>query len=119
MSVVDWDESYPPSLFVPPAPPVIPVTGVTAGAPGAFAPGNATLPADIAAVRADPVVGTAGTSKPGAAWLTGEYVVLGNASHAYWDGATWQTGSAPVVAAPESRSKGARKPERGATGASH
>jgi hypothetical protein len=92
-----WDESYPPSIFVPPVPPVIPVTGVVAGTPGAFAPANATIPADIVALRSDPVVGDAGTNKPGAAWTTGQYVVLGNNAHTYWDGTTWQAGDAPVV----------------------
>jgi|SRR6185312_7341999 len=92
-----WDESYPPSLF---APVIIPIASVAAGTPGAFAPGNAPIPATIAALRADAVVGNAGTNKPGAAWTTGQYVVLGDASHAYWDGAAWQTGNAPAPLPP-------------------
>lgn len=89
-----WDESYPPSIF-PPV--VVAITGVTAGSPGAFAPGNATLPANLTALRADAVVGNAGTNKPGARWTAGQYVVLANASHAYWDGTGWQNGNVPAA----------------------
>lgn len=100
-----WDESYPPSLFVPPA---IPLTGVTAGTPGAFAPADGTIPADITELRADPVVGNTGSNKPGAtSWVTGQYVVLGNNAHAYWAGTAskWQTGGAPLAAPSQSASK--------------
>jgi hypothetical protein len=92
-----WDESYPPSIF-PPV--IVPVASVTAGTPGAFAPGDATIPANLTALRADPVVGDAGTNKPGAAWTEGQYVVLANAGHAYWDGTGWQTGNTPAPPAP-------------------
>lgn len=73
----------------------VPLTGVTAGTPGAFAPPNATLPANLAALKADTIVGDAGSSKPGAAWTTGQWVVLADASQAYWDGTAWQVGTAP------------------------
>ena len=89
MTETMWDESYPPSLFGPPPPVVVPITGVTAGAPGAFILTNATeIPATlIAGARKVPdnVIGDAGTNKPAAvAWNVGEYVVLGNASQAHW-----------------------------------
>jgi len=106
-----WDASYPPSLFVPPVPPVVPVTSVSAGSPGAFAPGNATIPATLAALRADPVVGNAGTAKPTAAWTAGQYVIVGDASHAYWDGLAWQAGSAPVVEGAAGASTGSKRKE--------
>jgi hypothetical protein len=105
-----WDESYPPSLFVPP---VIPLTGVTAGTPGAFAPADATIPANITELRADPVIGNTGTNKPVTAWTTGQHVVLGNSAHAYWDAASWQTGGAPLATTAQSASKTAQRGEEG------
>lgn len=92
-----WDESYPPSIF-PPV--VIPVTGVTAGAPGAFLPGNASIPANLTALRADSAIGDNGTNHPTVPWLEGQYVVTANAVHAYWDGTGWQTGNAPAPEPP-------------------
>lgn len=67
-------------------------TGVSAGAPGSFTPSGATPPATLAALKADPVIGDSGTSKPGAAWTTGQYVVLGDASQANWSGTAWASG---------------------------
>lgn len=98
MSTTWFDESYPPSIYVPPLPPVVPITGVTAGTPGAYIPANATPPASLADLRADPVIGNTGTNKPGAAWTVGQYVLIGNVSqtHAYWDGTGWQSGNAPA-----------------------
>jgi hypothetical protein len=69
------------------------VSGVTAGTPGSFQPGGATVPANLAALKADPVVGDAGTNKPSAAWTTGQSVLLGTGS-AHWDGTAWITGAA-------------------------
>jgi hypothetical protein len=69
------------------------ISGVTAGSPGSFQPGNATVPANLAALKADPVVGDAGSNKPSAAWTTGQSVVLGTGS-AHWDGTAWLTGVA-------------------------
>lgn len=89
---ITWDESYPPSLWAP----AIPVSGVTAGTPGAFAPPDAVVPGNLAALKADPVVGDAGTSKPGATWTAGQYVVLGDASNAYWTGTAWSAGKVPT-----------------------
>ena len=92
-----FDASYPPSVLHPP-PPVVPLTGVTAGTPGAFTPPEAPIPANITGLRADPVVGNAGTATVGtAAWTVGQYVVLGNAAHVYWDGSGWFTGEAPAA----------------------
>jgi len=70
------------------------ITGVTAGTPGSFTPTGATLPANLAALKADPVVGDAGSAKPVAAWTTGQFVALGDATHAFWDGTAWQVGEA-------------------------
>lgn len=60
-------------------------TGATAGTPGAFTPAGAVAPHDIAGL--DLV-----TASPATAWTTGQYVVLGDASNAYWNGSDWVTG---------------------------
>ena len=70
-----------------PAPPPA-ATGATAGTPGTWTPAGSTPPADLAAAGAV-------TASPATAWLTGEHVVLGDASSAYWDGAAWVPGTAP------------------------
>lgn len=62
-------------------------TGATAGIPGAFTPGGATTPANLAALAGV-------TASPATAWTTGQYVALGDASHAYWDGDSWNVGEA-------------------------
>lgn len=71
------------------------ITGVTAGAPGAFTPAWVALPANITALRADAVVGT--TAKVGnPTWTVGQYVVLANAAEVHWDGTAWTTGRKPA-----------------------
>ena len=66
-------------------------TGATAGSPGAFTPTGANLPADLAALVAlDP------TPDPDTLWTTGDYVVLGDTSHAYWDSSEWLEGESPA-----------------------
>lgn len=77
--------------------PSVPITGVTAGTPGAFTPTGATLPANLAALTSDPVVGVGGTSAPTTAWTVGQYVLLADASSAYWDGSAWVAGAAPAL----------------------
>jgi hypothetical protein len=69
------------------------ISGVTAGTPGTFQPSGVTPPADLAALKADAVVGDAGSNKPVAAWVTGESVLLGTGS-AHWDGTAWLAGAA-------------------------
>lgn len=66
----------------------VPVTGVTAGAPGSFTPSGATAPADLTALRA---LGALGQTT---LWDIGDYVSLGDASHAFWDGDSWEVGEA-------------------------
>lgn len=65
-------------------------TGVTAGAPGAFVPSVARLPADLAALND---LGALGQTT---AWTVGQYVELDDESDAYWDGEDWQEGTAPT-----------------------
>jgi hypothetical protein len=74
-------------------PAAVAISGVTAGSPGSFQPSNAPIPANLAALKADAVVGDAGTNKPVAAWTSGQSVVLGTGS-AHWDGTAWLTGAA-------------------------
>lgn len=80
-----------------PVPPAI--TGVQAGSPGDFLPAGSTHPATLAALKADGVVGDAGTNKPTTAWTTGQHVLLGDASQAYWDGTEWLAGMAVLLSA--------------------
>jgi hypothetical protein len=79
-----YDTSYPPSLWQPV--PVINPTGVIPGTPGTFTPINAVTPADLAALQG---LGPLGET---AAWTTGQYVVLGNATNAHWSGMAWTAG---------------------------
>jgi hypothetical protein len=71
--------------------PQVEATNGLAGEPGYFEPYNATLPYSLAAVR-DQVT----TPHPATAWAEGEYVVLGDGTHAYWDGNSWEAGEAPA-----------------------
>ena len=100
---ISWDITelnMPPRLggkqVIPYVPPVIQPTGVTGGTPGAFTPAGATPPADLAAIKAHGNIGDAalaGATTP--AFTAGQYVVLGDASQAYWDGTNWQQGAHP------------------------
>ena len=56
------------------------------GAPGKV---HTVPPDDLNAAIAIGALGNTG------AWTTGQYVVLGDASEAYWDGTTWKAGKAP------------------------
>lgn len=69
-------------------PDIVP-TGATAGAPGAFTPAGANLPDTLAALQAGSV-----TASPATAWTAGQYVVLGDSSHAHWTGTAWAAGNA-------------------------
>jgi len=71
------------------------ISGVTAGTPGSFQPSGVTPPATLTALKADPVVGDAGTNKPSTAWTTGQYVLTGDNNHQHWDSTAWVTGDAP------------------------
>lgn len=66
--------------------------GVIPGAPGAFYPLGADVPADLSALQA---LGALGETD---AWTEGQYVVLDDASNAYWDGDSWEAGTAPAAA---------------------
>jgi hypothetical protein len=68
--------------------PAVSATGATSGTPGAFTPAGAMTPSNLAGM-------TGVTASPATAWVSGEHVVLGDASHAYWNGTAWWTGNAP------------------------
>lgn len=76
---------FPPAAATPPL-----ATGATAGIPGSFTPGGSTPPADLPALQASSIV-----ASPTTAWTTGQYVVLGDNSHAFWDSDSYEVGAAP------------------------
>lgn len=78
-----WEDGRAPAA-------TIPATGATAGTPGSFSPAGATPPADLTALTGGGI-----TATPTTAWTTGQYVALGDSSHAYWNGTAWTTGAAP------------------------
>jgi hypothetical protein len=65
-------------------------TGATAGTPGQFTPTGAPPPDDLADLQASSIV-----ASPVTAWGPGTYVVLGDATHAFWDGNSYEVGQAP------------------------
>jgi hypothetical protein len=70
-----------------------PITGVTApNAQGErfFTPANAIRPGILSSLQ---LLGAIGQT---AAWGAAEYVVLGDLSKAYWDGDSWEAGTAPA-----------------------
>jgi hypothetical protein len=69
--------------------PYVAPTGVTPGVPGSFQPAGATVPYDITVLRS---LGALGQT---VAWTTGQYVVLGDGSQAYWTSTAWNSGAAP------------------------
>jgi hypothetical protein len=73
-----------------PGTPIV-ATGATAGTPGTFTPSGATTPADLAGLAAI-------TATPPTPWTTGQHVILGDASHASWDGVAWVAGDGVAVA---------------------
>ncbi|APC43257.1 hypothetical protein Joe_17 [Streptomyces phage Joe] len=65
----------------------VPASGATAGTPGSFSPSGSVTPANLADLS-DVL------ASPTTAWTTGQYVVLGDSTEAYWDGSAWATGRA-------------------------
>jgi hypothetical protein len=63
-------------------------TGATAGIPGTYTPANSYAPDALADM--DSV-----TASPATLWTAGQYVVLGDGSHAYWTGTAWAAGESP------------------------
>lgn len=69
----------------------IPVTGITAGIPATYVPVDATRPYNLGNLTSKGALGNT------TAWTTGQYVVLGDGSHAYWDGNSWELGEKPAT----------------------
>ncbi|RPH63934.1 MAG: phage major capsid protein [Myxococcaceae bacterium] len=82
---------YPFAVLEPKAPRS---TGATQGAPGTWAPSGSLPPHDLANLRGTPTI----TATPQTKWTTGNYVVLGDNSHAHWDADSWEAGDSPVLA---------------------
>lgn len=61
-------------------------TVATAGIPGSF---NGAYPDTLAELQASDI-----TASPATAWTTGQYVELGDASQANWNGTAWVAGAA-------------------------
>ena len=78
---------------------VVAATGATAGTPGTFTPAGAVAPQNLAAMTG--VV----TATPATAWTTGQHVVLGDLSKAYWNATAWVTGQAAVMEAEAAAAK--------------
>lgn len=72
----------------PAVPGAVTPTGVTPGTPGSFTPSGAAVPADLTALQG---LGALGQTT---AWTIGQHVVLGDASHAYWNSTAWVVGEA-------------------------
>lgn len=68
----------------------VPIVAVIAGDPATFNPVNATRPADLAEIRTLGALGNVG------AWQSGQHVILRDGTYAYWDGDSWEEGSAPA-----------------------
>jgi len=67
-------------------------TGATSGSPGTWTPTGSGTPDNFTALStAAPAI----TASPTTLWTSGQYVVLGDGSNAYWDGSAWQPGVAP------------------------
>lgn len=87
-----WDQSYPPSVYPPPAPPA---TGAAAGIPGTWTPPGCRVPRDQAEVISLGVI-----ASPATAWTTGQFVqtqTAGAAGRVTWSGTAWVSGAAPLV----------------------
>jgi len=91
-SYLEVEESTRQNMEDPLTEPLPPATGADSGSPGSFTPAGCAIPADLAAMAS--VV-----ANPVTAWLTGEHVVLGDASTCYWDGAAWTAGVAAAAGA--------------------
>jgi hypothetical protein len=82
-------------------------TGATAGTPGTFSPVGAQPPASLAALQGGSV-----TATPATAWTTGQHVVLGDASKAFWTSSAWSSGQAAVTGQQEAPSNGTPAPPK-------
>lgn len=97
-----YDTSYPPSLWAPKPPPVIPATGANAGIPGVWTPANSDAPRTVADLQAGNP--NAVIANPLTAWTTGQYVQTkeaGSTGQAHWTGTVWIGGIVAEVEEPQ------------------
>jgi hypothetical protein len=66
-------------------------TSGIAGTPGTYGPADSYARTSFADLTVSPSL----TASPGTAWTTGQHIVLGDSSHAYWNGTIWVAGNAP------------------------
>jgi hypothetical protein len=66
-------------------------TGATAGIPATLTPADSYPPPTFASLTTTHTL----TATPATAWTTGQHVVLGDGSHAFWNGTAWVAGNAP------------------------
>lgn len=72
-----------------------PLTAIVAGTPATLTPANGTRPMSLAQLTNQGALGNT------TAWTTGQYVVLGDTTEAYWDSNSWEAGrkaASPPVA---------------------
>lgn len=89
VNVEPYNLVFDTNTFAPPTGIVATSVSAQPPSPGSFMPTGATVPINLAALQA---MGSLGETT---AWTTGEYVVLGDTSDAYWGGASWTQGIAP------------------------
>lgn len=85
---VQWTSVAPPAVgdCIPSGPAA---TDATSGTPGTWGPVDSYPPETFADLTASGI-----TASPTTAWVSGEYVVLGDGSEAHWDGTAWVAGRA-------------------------
>lgn len=66
-------------------------TGATAGIPATITPADSYPPETFAILTSTQPL----TATPATAWTTGQYVLLGDGSKAYWNATAWVAGTAP------------------------
>lgn len=81
-----WEESYPPSVFTPPAPP--PDKG--SASPGDVFPSEPTVTAEDQ-TNADKLTALGYVAAPLTLWTAGQYITVGT-FHFRWNGAAWAPG---------------------------
>lgn len=87
--LIRWTGIAPPEPQDDPIPSGPEPTTASSGTPGTWEPPGSYALANLSALQASSV-----TADPTGAWSTGEYVVLGDNSHAHWDGSAWVAGDA-------------------------
>lgn len=73
-------------------------TGAIAGTPGTWFPTGSGIPPNLPAMGPVQSVNVTGTPVL-TPWTTGQHVVLGDLTKAYWNGAAWASGQATVMSA--------------------